>query len=179
VLLTGLVGPFGSGAIAGYGMGTRLEYLQIPLVFGFGSALVAMVGTNIGAGRRQRAERVAWIGAGLAAALTGTIGLAGALFPERWMALFTSEASVQMVGSRYLRTVGPAYGFFGAGLALYPSQGAGRPPGPPWGWVGSDRGGRRLDRAPLARRARRALRGHRGAQCFGSVWPSSSDSAWR
>jgi putative MATE family efflux protein len=127
VLLTGLVGPFGPGALAGYGMGTRLEYLQIPLVFGFGSALVAMVGTNIGAGRRQRAQHVAWVGAGLAGALTGTIGLAAALFPQWWMALFTSEASVQAVGIRYLRIVGPVYGFFGVGLALYfASQGAGR-----------------------------------------------------
>jgi MATE family, multidrug efflux pump len=65
VLLTGLVGPFGAFALAGYGMGARLEYLQIPLVFGFGSALVTMVGTNIGAGNRVRAERVAWVGAGL------------------------------------------------------------------------------------------------------------------
>jgi len=46
VLLTGLVGSFGTAALAGYGMGARLEYLQIPLVFGLGSALVTMVGTN-------------------------------------------------------------------------------------------------------------------------------------
>src|SRR5206468_8505312 len=74
VLLTALVGPFGSVALAGYGMGVRLEYLQIPIVFGFGSALVTMVGTNIGAGRHERARRVAWVGAGLAAAVTGSIG---------------------------------------------------------------------------------------------------------
>src|SRR5262249_45928237 len=63
VLMTGLVGPFGTFALAGYGMGARLEYLQIPLVFGMGSALVAMVGTNVGAGQIARAERVAWTGA--------------------------------------------------------------------------------------------------------------------
>jgi putative MATE family efflux protein len=49
-VLTSLVGPFGTFALAGYGLGARLEYLQIPLVFGFGAALVTMVGTNIGAG---------------------------------------------------------------------------------------------------------------------------------
>ena len=48
-------------------MGARLEYLQIPLVFGLGAALVTMVGTNIGAGHLARAQRVAWVGAGLAA----------------------------------------------------------------------------------------------------------------
>jgi Na+-driven multidrug efflux pump len=127
VLLTGLVGPFGTYALAGYGMGARLEYLQIPLVFGFGSALVAMVGTNVGAGRLARAERIAWVGAGLAAGVTTAIGLTGALAPWLWMSLFTRDPSVLTAGTLYLRIVGPFYGFFGLGLALYfASQGAGR-----------------------------------------------------
>ncbi|HEU5321372.1 MAG TPA: MATE family efflux transporter, partial [Methylomirabilota bacterium] len=127
VLLTGLIGPFGIHALAGYGMGARLEYIQIPLVFGVGSALVAMVGTNVGAGRLARAERVAWVGAGLAGGVTGAIGLTFALFPRAWMGLFTAEPAVIETGIAYLRIVGPAYGFFGVGLALYfASQGAGR-----------------------------------------------------
>jgi putative MATE family efflux protein len=127
VLMTGLVGPFGTPALAGFGMGARLEYLQIPLVFGMGSALVAMVGTNVGAGQTARAERIAWTGAGLAAAVTGSIGLAAAAVPHAWLGLFTTDPHVLAVGATYLRIVGPAYGFFGLGLALYfASQGAGR-----------------------------------------------------
>ena len=127
VLLTGLVGPFGTFALAGYGMGARLEYLQIPLVFGFGSALVTMVGTNVGAGRLARAERVAWVGAAMAAGVTGAIGATFAVAPWLWMGLFTTEPAVATAGSTYLRIVGPFYGFFGLGLALYfASQGAGR-----------------------------------------------------
>jgi MATE family, multidrug efflux pump len=127
VLLTGLVGPFGTTALAGYGMGARLEYLQIPLVFGFGSALVTMVGTNIGAGRRARAERIAWIGAGMAAILTEAIGLGAALAPRAWLGLFSADPEVLEAGATYLRIVGPVYAFFGLGLALYfASQGAGR-----------------------------------------------------
>ena len=61
-LTTGVVGAFGPAAIAGYGVGTRLEYLLVPLAFGFGGPLVALVGTNIGAGHRERALRAAWIG---------------------------------------------------------------------------------------------------------------------
>jgi putative MATE family efflux protein len=126
-LLTGLVGPFGTFALAGYGLGARLEYLQIPLVFGFGSALVPMVGTNIGAGHIARARRVAWIGAGLAAAVTGSIGLFGACFPRLWLGLFSTNPEVVATGTAYLSIVGPTYGFFGLGLALYfASQGAGR-----------------------------------------------------
>jgi len=127
VLLTSLVGPFGTFALAGYGLGARLQYLQTPLVFGFGAALVTMVGTNIGAGHLARARRVAWVGAGLAAAVTGSIGLCGAVFPHLWLGLFSTHPEVLRVGTTYLQLVGPAYGCFGLGLALYfASQGAGR-----------------------------------------------------
>jgi len=127
VVLTALVGSFGTVALAGYGTGARLEYLQIPLVFGLGSALVTMVGTNIGAGHRTRALRVAFVGGAMAFALTETIGVVAALWPQAWMALFTRDPDVVAAGSAYLRVVGPSYGFFGLGLALYfASQGAGR-----------------------------------------------------
>src|SRR5207247_10888577 len=91
VLLTSLVGPFGTLALAGYGVGARLEYLQIPLVFGFGTALVTMVGTNVGAGAFGRARRATWLGALLAAGVTGTVGLAAALAPWAWIGLFSAS----------------------------------------------------------------------------------------
>ena len=126
-IATGFVGRFGPAAIAGYGTGSRLEYLLIPLVFGLGGPLVAMVGTNIGAGQRDRALRAAWIGAGIAAGLTEIIGLSAAAFPHAWLSLFDTNPAMLDTGSRYLRAVGPFYGLFGLGLALYfASQGAGR-----------------------------------------------------
>src|SRR5262249_44716072 len=74
-IATGLVGQFGPAAIAGYGTGSRLEYLLVPLVFGLGGPIVAMVGTNIGAGQYERALRIAWIGAAVAAFIAEAIGL--------------------------------------------------------------------------------------------------------
>jgi len=124
---TALVGHFGPAAIAGYGIGSRLEYMLVPLVFGLGGPLVAMVGTNIGAGRNARALRTAWIGAAIAFGLTETIGLAAAAMPLSWLGLFDHDAMMLAVGARYLRVVGPCYGLFGLGMALYfASQGAGR-----------------------------------------------------
>ena len=126
-IATGFVGRFGPAAIAGYGTGSRLEYLLIPLVFGLGGPLVAMVATNVGAGQRERALRTAWIGAAVAAGATETIGLCAAAFPHAWLSLFSSDAAMLAAGSRYLQTVGPVYGLFGLGMALYfASQGAGR-----------------------------------------------------
>src|SRR6267142_550736 len=122
-----LAGRFGPAAIAGYGTGARLEYLLVPLVFGLGGPLVAMVGTNIGAGQRDRALRTAWIGAAIAAGLCEAIGLCAAAFPKAWLALFDTDPAMLDAGARYLQTVGPTYGLFGLGLALYfASQGAGR-----------------------------------------------------
>jgi len=124
---TAFVGQFGPAAIAGYGTGARLEYLLIPLVFGLGAPLVAMVGTNIGAGMRGRALQTAWIGAAIAAGLCEAIGLGAATFPKAWLGLFDTDPAMLDVGIRYLQAVGPAYGLFGLGMALYfASQGAGR-----------------------------------------------------
>jgi putative MATE family efflux protein len=126
-IATGFVGEFGPAAIAGYGTGSRLEYLLIPLVFGLGGPLVAMVGTNIGAGRPDRALRVAWIGAAIAAGLCELIGLSAAAAPRAWLSLFDTAPAMIDAGSRYLQAVGPVYGLFGLGMALYfASQGAGR-----------------------------------------------------
>jgi Na+-driven multidrug efflux pump len=126
-IATGFVGTFGAAAIAGYGTGSRLEYLLIPLVFGLGGPLVAMVGTNIGAGQRDRAVRAAWIGATIAMALCELIGLSAALFPRAWLSLFDTDPEMLDAGSRYLHIVGPVYGLFGLAMALYfASQGAGR-----------------------------------------------------
>jgi putative MATE family efflux protein len=124
---TALAGTFGPEAIAGYGTGARLEYLLVPLVFGLGAPLVAMVGTAIGAGDRERALRTAWIGAGIALVLTEAIGLAAAAFPAAWISLFDANPATIEAGSSYLRVVGPFYGMYGLALALYfASQGAGR-----------------------------------------------------
>lgn len=127
VVLTGFVGRHGAAALAGYGVGLRLELLQIPLVFAVGQALVVLVGTHIGAGRPARAKHIAWVGAGFAASISLVIGIAAFIFPLAWVGLFSSDASVLQSGSSYLRTVAPFYPLLAAGIALYfASQGAGR-----------------------------------------------------
>ena len=77
ILLAGLVSRFGDAALAGFGIGT---------------ALIAMVGANIGAGRLARAHRIGWTGG--AALVAGAIGTATALWPEAWAGIFTVDAAV-------------------------------------------------------------------------------------
>jgi putative MATE family efflux protein len=127
-LTTGIVGAAaGPNAVAGYGTGSRLEYLLIPLVFGLGAPMVAMVGTNIGAGQNHRALSIAMTGAALAFVACEAIGVGAALRPSAWLRLFGDNPLMIATGAEYLRFVGPTYGFFGLGLALYfASQGAGK-----------------------------------------------------
>ena len=127
VIITGFVGRYGAAAIAGYGVGLRLELLQIPLVFAVGQALVVLVGVHIGAGRVARAKHIAWVGAAFAAAICLAIGLTVAVFPGAWVGLFSRDPAVLDAGTRYLRTVAPFYALLATGIALYfASQGAGR-----------------------------------------------------
>jgi putative MATE family efflux protein len=126
VLATGYVGSFGVAAIAGYGMGSRLDYVLIPLLFAVGTASLTMVGTNVGAGQMRRARRIAWIAAFVSAGAAGLIGLCAALAPASWIGLFSREPDVISVGVDYLHRAAPFYAFYGFGMALYfASQGAG------------------------------------------------------
>jgi len=127
VILTGIAGQFGPEAAIGYAMGARLEYVMQPVAFGFGTAIVAMVGTNWGARQYQRARQIAWTGAITIAVVCGTIGVVVAVQPDLWLGLFSQDAEVARIGALYLRIVGPAYIFFGLGLGLFfVCQGFGR-----------------------------------------------------
>ena len=127
VVATALVGAYGTDAIAGFGIASRLDYLLIPLLFAIGTASVTMVGTNVGAGQHARAVRIAWTGALVSGLTVGVIGLAAALYPQGWVGLFSREAPVLAAGAAYLTRLGPLYWLYGVSMALYfASQGAGK-----------------------------------------------------
>lgn len=126
LIVTGLIGRAGDAAIAGYGIGSRLEYLLSPLTFGVGATLTAMVGTNKGAGNFARARAVAWTGASMAGAATLAIGITVAIRPDLWLRLFTDDPAALDAGRLYFEIVGPTYGFFGLAMALnFAAMGAG------------------------------------------------------
>jgi Na+-driven multidrug efflux pump len=131
LVLTTLVARFGTEALAGYGIGARLEFLLVPMVFAVGIACLPMVGMAIGARDVARARRVAWTAAGLATLVLGGIGLTVAMFPDLWSGRFTLDAGVRAAADLYLRLAGPAFAFVGLGMALYfASQGSGKVLGP-------------------------------------------------
>jgi len=131
ILVTAQVKSYGTAAVAAYGVSARLEFLMVPLAFGVGSALTALVGRAVGAGDWAAARRIAWTGGGLALAVAGCAGAAVGLFPGAFAAAFARDPAVVAIATVALSYVGPAFGGFGLGMALYfASMGAGRMKGP-------------------------------------------------
>jgi Na+-driven multidrug efflux pump len=94
LIFTGLLAQLGTEALAGYGIGQRLEFLLIPIAFGIGVAAVPMVGMAMGAGQVARARRVAWVAAGVSAFNLGLIGAVVTLAPDVWSRLFSQDEAV-------------------------------------------------------------------------------------
>jgi Na+-driven multidrug efflux pump len=131
LVFTKILASFGTETLAGYGMGSRLEFLLTPIAFAFGVASVPMVGMAIGAGLVARARQVAWTASAAAGLTVGLIGLVVAIWPGLWVSLYTSDPGVTAAAYSYFALAGPAFGFFGIGACLYfSSQGAAKVGGP-------------------------------------------------
>lgn len=127
MLVTGLVGRFGTAALAGYSIGMRLEFMVAPLAFGIGTGATTLVGIAAGAHDWRRAMRVAWVAGLTAAAAIGMIGWTIALMPETWSRLFATQPEVIAASIACIVRVAPFYCLFGLGLTLnFACQGAGR-----------------------------------------------------
>ena len=127
IVITAFIARLGVDVLAGYGIGSRLEFLIIPMVFGFGAASTALVGVHFGANQIRRAHEAGWTAAFYSAALSGLVGGLIAVFPGLWANLFTGSEAIRSACRTYLQIVGPFYAFFGLALCLYfASQGAGR-----------------------------------------------------
>jgi Na+-driven multidrug efflux pump len=128
LIATAVATKIGESALAAYGAVTRIEGLLMPFVFGIGSALVPLVGMNVGAGQWGQVRRLAWTGAGLGFAVAGLVGLVMWIFPGATMRIFTNDPAAISAGVHYLRWSAWAYGFWGLGVGMtFSCQGARRP----------------------------------------------------
>lgn len=126
-VITAAVGGFGVFAIAGYGIASRLDGLLVPIMFGFGTAAITVVGTNLGAGNVARARRAAWLNALTVGIALEVVGLFLALWPDAWLGWFSTQPEVLATGRTYLQIAGPFYGLTAFNIELYfAGQGAGR-----------------------------------------------------
>jgi len=131
ILVTRQVAAYGLAAVGAYGVTARIEFLMIPIMFGIGSALTALVGRAAGGGNWSTARRAAWLGAGLALSIAVPVGVFTFLFPHVIANALARDPEVAAIAGRGLGYLGPALAGFGLGISLYfASMGAGRMNGP-------------------------------------------------
>jgi len=127
ILVTAQLAAYGAAAVAAYGVSARLEFMMIPLAFGVGSALTALVGRAVGQGDWALARCTAWVGGAMAFAVCAVVGVAVAVAPLTFAAVFASDAEVLAIAALALSCIGPAFAGFGLGMAMYfAAMGAGR-----------------------------------------------------
>src|SRR4029078_2719574 len=111
-IFTKILAGYGTETLAGYGMGSRLEFLLTPIAFAFSVAFVPMGGMAMGAGLVSCARQVAWTAAAASGIIVGAIGLIVAAMPSLWVSLFTRDPGVTAAASSYLVWGGPALHLF-------------------------------------------------------------------
>lgn len=90
LVFTKILATFGTEMLAGYGIGSRLEFLLIPITFAFGIASVPMVGVAMGAGHVKRARR-GWTAAAASGLTVGLVGLVIAIYPRYGSRLYAGS----------------------------------------------------------------------------------------
>jgi putative MATE family efflux protein len=116
---TAFAARFGTEALAGYGLASRLELMVSSLVLAFGVGTTTMVGISVGAGLVGRARRVTFVSCALAAAVFGVLGVGVALSGGWISELFTTAPEVIIASRGYFRAVGLVYGFMAASVILF------------------------------------------------------------
>lgn len=130
-LVNAKLAAYGTTYVAAYGIAARVEFLMVPISFGVGAALTALVGHAVGSGQWQQARRIAWTGAAIALSVTLPFGLWVALWPQTLAAFLTTDLYVQQQAAHALSFIGWGLAPFAVGMTLYfASQGADRMRGP-------------------------------------------------
>lgn len=127
MVLTGVLARLGDAHLSAYGLGTRLDFLLLSFAYGFGAAVLTLVGLATGARRPDRVQAYV-LRAG--AVMVGLLAIPGLLLcwrPIIWMGLFTDDPGILEAGSQYLRIIGPSYPFVGISMVVaFALQGLGR-----------------------------------------------------
>lgn len=131
VVMMGLVSGFGTAVVAAYTVGNRIINLVNVISWGAGSALVAMIGQNLGAEQTERAERIAR--RGIAATFLSLVGLyfVALLLRRPLFGLFVSDSEVIRQGAWYIAVFGtsvPFFGLFDGAAATFRGSGHTVPP---------------------------------------------------
>jgi putative MATE family efflux protein len=108
IVLSALVAKYGTDTLAGYQIGLRIEGLAFMPGVGFIIATMALVGQNLGAGRKDEAEKNALASMVAACSFMGGVGLLMFLFPDQLARTFSNDPGTVREAAVYLRVMGLA-----------------------------------------------------------------------
>ncbi|AOM83686.1 MATE family efflux transporter [Salisediminibacterium beveridgei] len=113
-----VVTSFGESTVAGFGAAQRLDSLVMLPALTLGSALNAMAGQNIGAGKWDRVGEITRSGLILIAVVSVTICTLVFLNAGFLIRMFVDDPDTIAFGERYVRTVALFYPFLGINFVL-------------------------------------------------------------
>jgi putative MATE family efflux protein len=117
-IMLGLVAAWGTTVLAGYNVTSRVFGLTRMVSMGLGGVAPTLVGQNLGAQKPERAERSAWVVAGVATGLVVLALIPLAILTPQAIALFTTEPEVIAVGTRCLRIMATGQAFLTLALVI-------------------------------------------------------------
>lgn len=118
-LMTGLVAGFGTPALAGYGIGGNILNLVIIPGIGLSVATSALVGQNVGAGKIDRAEKVAKLSCWIGFIALSAIGIITFFFAKEIISIFIpGQTEVIEISTLFLKIISISYGAIGAIMSL-------------------------------------------------------------
>jgi putative MATE family efflux protein len=116
--MIGIMGAYGTAALAAYGVANRLRMIALIPGFGLGNAAATLVGQNLGAGKPARAERTAWLVGGYSTIFMALAAGTSLILARPMVAFFNSDPHVVRLGGEGLRIVGSSLIFSGLGVAM-------------------------------------------------------------
>lgn len=109
MVLMNLVNQFGSIQAAGFGIGNRIDQFILLPSMSISNAVMALVGQNIGAGKRERIREIMKWAIVITVAITSAFSFECVFLPNLLASMFSNDAAVISSAALYLRVIGLAY----------------------------------------------------------------------
>jgi putative MATE family efflux protein len=109
LILTWIIAPFGTLAIAAHSLASRVEMFVFMPGMGIAMGSGVMVGQNLGARQPQRAEKSAWLGVAVVEAFMLACSIAILIWADQVMGIFTPDPELIQIGSLFLRIATASY----------------------------------------------------------------------
>lgn len=137
VVVTAMIARFGTDAVAGFGVASRVESTVLVIFYAMSSIIGPFVGQNFSAGRERRILHALWLCAIFCMGSGLVIAIVLALFSGSISALFSKSEDVISVTRLFLWVVPVSYGTYGMVMVMNAAfNGLGKPMPAVWISVG-------------------------------------------